>query len=457
MAPDDLCYLTIAEASRHLSSTELSPVELVEAHLERIGRVDGDLNSFITLLADESVAAARSAEREIASGGHLGPLHGIPIGLKDLYYTKGVRTTIGSKIFADFIPSYDATVTRMLRDAGAILLGKLQMHEFALGGTSENPHYGPAHNPWDTARITGGSSGGSGSAVAGGLSMGALGSDTGGSVRIPATLCGVVGLKPTFGRISRHGVYPLSWSYDTVGPLARTVEDAALMLNSIAGHDPLDGHSMRRPPEDFTASLGDEIAGLRIGVPKEHFFDILDREVANAVTAAIHVLEQLGATVEEVSLPMLEHATAVSRAVLHAEAAEIHLDHLRERPDDLDQTVRTRLETGAAITAIDYVRAQRGRSAFNHQVRDAFERVDLMVTPTSPISAPRIGEPDVTIGNVTEDGPGPDRTTDPPFQHLRLPLYHRALRLHGCRPAHRAAARGPAVRRGYRAEGRARL
>ena len=227
MQTNELHYLTVSDAASLIESRQLSPVELVEAHLERIEQTDERLNSFVTLLADEARSAAADAESAIQGGGYLGPLHGIPIGLKDLYYTKGIRTTVGSKIMGDFIPDYDAAVTERFLDAGAILLGKLQMHEFALGATSENPHYGPARNPWDTTRITGGSSGGSGSAVSSGQCMAALGSDTGGSVRIPSSACGIVGLKPTFGRVSRRGVFPLSNSLDTVGPMTRTVTDNA--------------------------------------------------------------------------------------------------------------------------------------------------------------------------------------------------------------------------------------
>ena len=218
MSGDELCYRTISETARLIESGSLSPVELTQAHLHRIGATDSQLNSFITLLADRALEQAKSAEIEIASGTYRGPLHGIPIGLKDLYYTRAIRTTVGSKILRDFVPDYDAAVVEKFDDAGAVLLGKLQMHEFALGATSVNPHDGPAHNPWDVARITGGSSGGSGSAVSSGQCMAALGSDTGGSIRIPAGLCGIVGMKPTFGRISRHGVHPLSWSLDTVAP-----------------------------------------------------------------------------------------------------------------------------------------------------------------------------------------------------------------------------------------------
>jgi aspartyl-tRNA(Asn)/glutamyl-tRNA(Gln) amidotransferase subunit A len=251
----ELHHLSISDASDLIAGRHLSPVELVEAHLERIAATS-ELNSFVTLLEAESRAAARLADAEIEAGSYRGPLHGIPIALKDLYYTSGVRTTVGSRIMGDFVPNYDAAVVERFHDAGAVLIGKLQMHEFAMGPTSLNPHHGPARNPWDTERVTGGSSGGSGSSVAAGQCMASLGSDTGGSVRIPSALCGIVGLKPTAGRVSRHGVFPLSWSLDTVGPMTRTVSDAALVMNVIAGHDQRDSTSSTEEAGDFTAVIG---------------------------------------------------------------------------------------------------------------------------------------------------------------------------------------------------------
>ena len=264
MNADELCFLSISEAASLIESRQLSPVELTRAHLDRIERTEPTLNAFITLLSEEVCAQRRECgARDSRAAGTEVRLHGIPIGLKDLYFTKGIRTTAGAKILRDFVPDYDAAVTEKFADAGAILMGKLQMHEFALGATSVNPHDGPARNPWNPARITGGSSGGSGAAVAAGQCMAALGSDTGGSIRIPGALCGIVGLKPNFGRVSRHGVYPLSWSLDTVGPMTRTVRDSAIVLNAIAGYDPRDPSSANVPTEDFTDGIEDGISGLR--------------------------------------------------------------------------------------------------------------------------------------------------------------------------------------------------
>ena len=397
MSPVDTRSLSIAEAARLIARGELSPIELVDAHLERISTTDDRLNSFITVLEPQARSAAEKAETRIRSGQPIGPLHGIPIGLKDLYYTKGVRTTIGSSIMGGFVPDYDATVVSRFLDAGAIIIGKLQMHEFASGATSANIHHGPARNPWDTERVSGGSSGGSGTGVAAGQVMAALGTDTGGSVRIPAALCGIVGLKPTFGRISRHGVYPLSWSFDTVGPMTRTVRDTALVMNVIAGHDPNDPYSSRQPTPDFTETLGRGVDGLRVGIPREHFFEILDPGCESAMREGVKVLEGLGASVEEVSIPLLENILSIGQAISGPEAAEIHLENLRHNVEEMDPQVSSRLAAGLLEPAIYYVRAQRARRAFNRQVAAAFESVDVLLTPAAPIPAPKIGQEVSTV------------------------------------------------------------
>ena len=363
----------------------------MRAHLERISETESKLNSFITLLEEDALAAAEAAEAEIRSGMHRSPLHGIPVGLKDLCNTKGVRTTVGSKIMADYVPDEDATVVERLKSAGVIIIGKLQMHEFAIGVTSENPHYGPAHNPWDTDRVTGGSSGGSASSVSSGQCMGAIGTDTGGSVRIPAALCGIVGLKPTFGRVSKHGMFPAAWNHDTVGPMTRTVRDAALMLNAIAGHDPKDQFSSDPPVEDYTAAIGQDVRGVHIAVHRDYFFDRLDPEV-----------EGLGATIEEVSVPMMDKASAISTAIIGPESVEVHMRNLRERPEDFDPSVRVRLEAGALVSAHQYVRAQRARTLFKRNVRKAMQDVDVILTPTIPVGAPKIGQDIVPVGDELE-------------------------------------------------------
>ena len=403
MSRADLCFTSISEASALIESRELSPVELVEAHLARVEETEPKLNAFITLLADEALEQANAAEREIAAGNYKGALHGIPIGLKDLYYTKGVRTTVGSRILRDFVPDYDAAVTENFSEAGAVLIGKLQMHEFALGATSVNPHDGPARNPWNPGRITGGSSGGSGAAVGGGQCMGALGSDTGGSVRIPAALCGIVGLKPTFGRVSRHGVYPLSWSLDTVGPMTRTVRDCAIMLNAISGHDPRDPSSANVPIQDFAEGIESGVEGIRIGIPDDFFYDVIDPQVAEAICQASGVLSELGASVERCSLPALNHALGISSAILVTEAAEVHLDNLRNRPQDIGADVRARLHLGAVSPAVDYLEAQRARAAYNAELADAMRKYDLLLAPAAAVGAPGIDQEFVEISGKREN------------------------------------------------------
>ncbi|MCH7706116.1 MAG: hypothetical protein IIB33_03615, partial [Chloroflexi bacterium] len=271
----ELYYLTIAEASELISSGQLSPVELTRAYLDRIQAVDGSLKSYVTLLAEDALKEAATAEAEIARGEYRGPLHGIPIALKDLYDTKGVRTTGQSKVLEHRIPTEDATTTAKLREAGAVLLGKLAMHEFALGGP-QTSLFEQARNPWNLDHVTGGSSSGSGAAVAAGLCAGALGSDTGGSIRGPASLCGIVGLKPTYGRVSRYGVIPLSWSLDHCGPMTRTVEDTALMLQAIAGHDPRDPTTSTTPVPDYSEALREDVRDITIGVPRHYFFNTDD-------------------------------------------------------------------------------------------------------------------------------------------------------------------------------------
>ena len=329
MQSQELCYLTIAEAAQRLQAREISPVELTQAHLDRIQALDGRLNAYITVTAERALEEASRAERTFAFGHVVGLLQGIPVATKDLMYTRGILTSAGSKVLCDFVPDYDATVMERLRDAGAVLLGKLNLMEFAMGGSFHNVHYGDIHNPWDLDRFPGGSSSGAGAATAAGLCMGALGTDTGGSIRSPANNCGIVGLKPTYGLVSRHGVIPLSWSLDHVGPMTRTVEDCALMLQVVAGHDPHDPTSSRAPVPDYSAHLKKGIRGLRIGVLQSPFFDDLSEEVALAVELALTVFTELGATLKEVALERVTKARAVYDSVVYSEATAYHLPWMR--------------------------------------------------------------------------------------------------------------------------------
>lgn len=397
----ELCYLSAGELSRLIGGKEVSPVEVIDAYLSRIAATEPVLNSFITLLPEHARAAAQRAEAQIQAGRYRGPLHGIPVGLKDLFNTAGVRTTSGSRLFDNFIPERDCTVAARFQQAGAILLGKLNMHQFAYGPTGENADYGPTHNPWNPERITGGSSGGSGSATAAGQCAITMGSDTGGSVRIPAALCGIVGLKPTYGFVSRAGLTPLSWCLDHPGPMTRTVADAALTMQAIAGYDPRDPAAADVNIPDYTAALTGTVQGIRIGVPREYFDAPLDAEVAQGVRAAIAVLEQLGATVAEVSLPMFADSQAISGTILMAEAAAYHRELLAKDGDKLDPAVRLRLEAGLFVTAADYLKAQQARAKFNREMAALFQEVDLLAGPAEPITAPPIMAAEVDINGET--------------------------------------------------------
>ena len=392
MVGTDLPLLSLAEVARLLKRRAVSPVEVTRAVLDQIAAVNHRLNAFLTITGDEALAAARRVERAIRAGRYKGALHGVPVSVKDLVQTAGIRTTCGSRILADWIPDADATVIRRFREAGAILIGKTHLHEFAYGPTNLNPHYGPARNPWDPDRMTGGSSGGSGVAVATGCSYASIGTDTGGSVRIPAALCGIVGLKPTYGRISRAGIFPLSWSQDHAGPLTRTVADAALTLQALAGFDPADPGSSRQPVPNFLRGLTAGVKGLRLGVPQEFFWDEVDPEVAARVRKAIAVLAGLGASVREVSWPMAADPKAISFLIMGAEAFSVHELWLKERPEDYGPDVRQRLAQGATILAADYLRAQRLRRRFIESLDVVFAKCDVLLTPTAPVAAPGLKE-----------------------------------------------------------------
>jgi aspartyl-tRNA(Asn)/glutamyl-tRNA(Gln) amidotransferase subunit A len=403
MEASELCYTSLRGLATLIQRQEVSPVEATQAVVDRVEKFDRQLNSFITLLRDEALAWARTAEQEIGAGHYRGPLHGIPVAVKDLYYTKGIRTTAGSKILSDFNPAYDATVIAKLRDAGAILIGKLNMHEFARGATNASSLIGACNNPWDTLRVSGGSSGGSAAAVAAGLCFGALGSDTGGSIRIPAALCGIVGLKPTYGRVSRYGAFPLSWSLDHVGPMTRTVTDAALMLQVIAGHDRHDPTTRTAVVPDYSVALTRDIEGARLGIPQEFYFEQLEAEVRDSVRAAIQTLERAGAQVEEVSLPLSQYAAAAARIISSTESAEIHEKFLQTHFADYSSDVRAGFLVGQLILGKHYMKAQRLRSLIRQEMAAALRRVDALVTPTVPIPAPRSGETTVDIGQEVID------------------------------------------------------
>jgi aspartyl-tRNA(Asn)/glutamyl-tRNA(Gln) amidotransferase subunit A len=386
MAAADLCDLGIADLGARYRTRAVSPVDVATAHLARIERLDKTLCCYVTVTADRALADARAAEAAIARG-DAGPLAGIPVGYKDLYATRGVRTTAGSALLADWIPDRDSTCVRRLAEAGMVMLGKLITHEFAFGIQFPGHRFQPARNPWNVDHIPGGSSSGSGAALAAGLAVGALGSDTGGSIRGPAAFSGIVGLKPTYGRVSRAGVVTLSWTLDHTGPMARSIEDCALMLQALAGHDPADPASSREPVPDYTASLRAGIRGLKVGVPRAYFFDGVTPEVGAAFEAAMATLARLGAEVRDVGIPDIGAAPAFM-AIMLAEAFAYHARDLRERPELYGEVLREKLMAGALFTADEYVQAQRLRSRLREGMHRALEEVDLLATPTATSTAP---------------------------------------------------------------------
>ena len=399
MVPD---FLTIAEAGALVAKRELSPVELVQSRLTRIEQLDGKLNSFIRVLGDEALAAARSAEAEIIAGRLRGPLHGVPIGLKDIYETKGVPTTGHSKVMIDHVPAHDATSVRRLTESGAIVLGKLATHEFAFGGPSFDLPWPPARNPWDTSRFTGGSSSGTGAAVAAGLVLGGTGSDTGGSIRGPAAFCGLAGLKPSYGRISRAGILPLAFSLDHAGPMAWTTEDCAILLQAMAGHDPADPASADRSVPDYRVSLSGEVKGLRIGLIR-HFYETdnpANEATRQGIAAAVKVFEDLGCSVRELRLSPLADWTACGMIILLAEGYAVHEATLRERFTDYGEAFRDRMALATLVTGGDYVQAVRRRRELVAEFATAMADLDLVITAAAPSEAPVID----SVGKFTNFG-----------------------------------------------------
>jgi aspartyl-tRNA(Asn)/glutamyl-tRNA(Gln) amidotransferase subunit A len=396
---EDACG--IADAARLLIAGQISSEELTRTALERIERHNPVLNAVVAVDADEALQAARCADREISHGQSLGPLHGIPIGLKDVIDVSGTRTSMGSASCPDSVATQDATVVRRLRQAGAVIIGKLNTQEFAYGATGEASLHGPTRNPHDTDRITGGSSGGPAAAVASGMCAGALGTDTGGSIRIPAALCGVVGLKPTAGRISRAGVAPLSWTLDHVGPITRSVTDNALLLGVLSGYDPLDPASARREPEGFTRNLTAGVTGLRIGVP-EPYFENLDPQVRAAVEGALRTWEELGSTVQPVDIRALDDIVTAQRTVVSVEAYASLRHRYEAEPETFDPTVRQRLHNGSAVPGWQYAEALRSRGTAADAFDDALADVDVLVAPMLPITASTIGQQETTDAGIRE-------------------------------------------------------
>jgi aspartyl-tRNA(Asn)/glutamyl-tRNA(Gln) amidotransferase subunit A len=397
MNETELAFATIAEIARLFRAAKLSPVELTELMLARIERTNPKLNAYITVTDELARAQAKRAEKELGVRGKRkmrtdrGLLHGIPVSLKDNIYTEGIRTTAGSKILRDYFPERDAPVVTQLKQAGAVLLGKTNMHEFAYGVTTNNPHYGPARNPWDTERIPGGSSGGSAAAVAAGLCFGSIGTDTGGSIRIPAALCGIVGLKPGLGRVDVTGVIPLSVTHDCVGPLARAAADAAILFQAI-----VDGGNGKGKGKVRRGSVARKLSKFRLGIPREFFFDVISGEVEKSFDVVVRSIRGLGARIKEVFIPLLAQTEKAGNRIAWAEASHYHQQSgwFPSRGAEYAEDVRSRLEMGMKVLAVEYLEAQDQRRSFIAQMREVMEKeaIDALMVPTTPIAAPLIGE-----------------------------------------------------------------
>ena len=421
MSDERLAFLSIAELSPLIRSREVSPVEVVDTQLARIERLNPRLGAYVTVAATEARVAARAAEAEIARGGWRGPLHGVPIGVKDIFDTAGIRTTHGSSFYRDNVPTADAESITRLKAAGAIVVGKCNTHEFAAGSTTNNPWYGPSRNPWDLTRSPGGSSGGSGAAVAAFLCAAATGTDTGGSIRSPAACCGVVGLKPTYGRVSQRGIYPNAVSLDHPGPIARSARDAGLLLQGMAGFDGQDPTTEDVPVPDFTAGIEAGVSGLRLALcPDLHYGD-LDSTVATAMEAAVKTFAGLGARIETVAFPLREELQRARKAISQAEFLALHRERFAATPDGYGADVRERLAEAAGTTLDDYVRACRERERVRRAMDELLAEVDALILPVSPCEPPlivtgtsRINGNEVTFSAVGGPMRGPLNVTGLP-------------------------------------------
>ena len=402
MNSEDLAFASIEELSSLIQTGELSPVELTQTFLDRIERHNERLGAYITVLGEQALRSARGAESAIAAGDYLGPLHGIPIAVKDQVYTRGVRTTAGSHVLADFVPDEDATIMKRLYAAGAILTGKLNLNEFAMGGTLAHA-YGLPRNPWNPEHSPGGSSSGSGIAVAAGLSAAAIGEDTAGSIRNPASFCGIVGVKPSSGSVSRHGIVPLSWSLDTAGPMTHTVHDCAWLLGVIAGRDENDRLTSRRAVPDYAAKLGESVRGVRVGVVRELMYaDGVNPETRRAVESAVEQLAGMGASIEEISVPIIEYAGAIYMSFCDVDNPRLHEARLFDSPTDYDYATRVRLLLANLIPASMVGKAQRARALLRREMFEVMRKVDVLVSPTTSTPAPKIQETQAKLTTVDE-------------------------------------------------------
>jgi aspartyl-tRNA(Asn)/glutamyl-tRNA(Gln) amidotransferase subunit A len=402
MQEEDIWNWSLSALSSAIRNKSVSPVEVTNKLLKRIEEVNPIINSYITVLFEEAKESALEAEREITAGNWKGPLHGIPIGVKDIIYTKNIKTTMGSAIFKDFVPDYDAAVVERLKQAGAVLIGKQNTHQFAYGPTGDRSFFGPVRNPHNTSKMPGGSSSGSSAAVASGLCYGSIGSDTGGSIRIPSASCGIVGMKPTFGRVSKYGVYPLSRTLDHIGPITRTVHDNAVLLNVLSGYDFRDPYSVKTENEDFTRLLDHGIKGSIIGIPSSYYFEKLEPEVEKQILQALEVLKSLGAEIRPIDIPRLQEISLAHQTIAKCEAYALHEKMLQDFPEQYEEEVRERLLTGLAPKAYEYVQAQEIREVADQVFRKALTEAEVIITPTLSILPPDLQQREVNINGHQE-------------------------------------------------------
>ncbi|SIT72554.1 Asp-tRNA(Asn)/Glu-tRNA(Gln) amidotransferase GatCAB subunit A [Edaphobacillus lindanitolerans] len=394
--------MTFTDLNRKMKAGKISSLELVQESLKRIAEENPATNAFITIAAGEALETAAVLDREAAAGKFRGPLHGIPVAVKDLIDTKGIRTTMGSKVYADNVPDADAEVVRKLKEAGAVLIGKTNTHEFAYGPIGDRSYFGASRNPYDPNKITGGSSGGSGAAVGAGMVVAAIGTDTGGSIRIPAAACGIVGMKPTFGLVSKTGSFPLAYTLDHIGPMTLTVKDNAVLLNVMAGHDPHDPYSLKSDSqEDYASEIGKGVRGIVIGVP-DWYFDRIDPEVRAAAEHCLELYEGLGAVVRKVKMPVIPKIALAQFITIQAEAAAVHQETLKNHGGEVDEEVYERLVASLSVKGYEYVDAQVGRPELIREYNRVFDEADVLLTPTIPMLPTCIGQREAEIGNETE-------------------------------------------------------
>ncbi|SEC16184.1 amidase [Paenibacillus sp. GP183] len=398
----DILNWSLSTLSNAIRKKMISPVEVTNRLLKRIEAINPIINCYVTVLVEEAKELALEAEKEIAAGSWKGPLHGVPIGIKDLIYTKDIKTTMGSAIFKDFVPDHDASVVERLKQAGAIIIGKQNTHQFAYGPTGDRSFFGPVRNPHNTSKMTGGSSSGSAAAVASALCYGAIGSDTGGSIRIPSAACGVVGMKPTFGRVSKFGVYPLSQTLDHIGPITRTVQDNAILLNLLSGYDSRDPYSVKSDAEDFTKLLEHGIKGSVIGVPKSFYFEKLETEIEAQIHQALEIFKSLGAEIRPIDIPGLDEISMAHQTIIRSETYALHENMLRDCPEQYEEEVRERLLLGLEPKAYEYVKALQIREIAKHVFHKALTEVEVILTPTIAILPPDLQQREININGQRE-------------------------------------------------------